>query len=124
MDKKILLAEDDMFINKAYSTGLIDDGFKVVTVSDGAEALEKLKSEKFDLVLLDLIMPVINGFEVLAQMRDDKQLSSIPVLVLSNLGQESDIQKATDLGAIDYLVKSDHTMKDVIERIKQHLASG
>jgi DNA-binding response OmpR family regulator len=122
--KTIVLAEDDKFISKAYSAGLTGEGFGVITVYDGEEAMEAIKKNKPNLILLDLVMPSKNGFEVLEELNLDKSLSSISVLVLSNLGQESDVEKAKALGAKDYLVKSNFSMKDVIEKVKFHLAKS
>jgi DNA-binding response OmpR family regulator len=120
--KKIVLAEDDRFISKAYSSGLTNEGFEITVAYDGNEAMVAITSAKPNLVLLDLVMPSKNGFEVLEELKLDKSLKKIPVLVLSNLGQESDIEKAKALGALDYLVKSNFSMKDVIEKVKFHLA--
>jgi len=120
--KKILLAEDDRYILRAYKIGLEKAGFVVVPACNGAEAIEKIKSEKPDIVLLDLMMPEKNGFEVLEEVKKDKQVKHIPVIIFSNLGQESDIEKAKALGAVDYLVKSDLYMKEVVEKVKEHLS--
>jgi len=119
---KILLAEDDKYISRAYKDGLERAGFKVIIAFDGEEAMQKIKAEKPDLVLLDLVMPVKNGFEVLEELRIDGELSEIPVVILSNLGQESDIKKGKELGAVDYLIKANFSMKEVIEKVKEHLA--
>ena len=119
---KILLAEDDKFISRAYKDGLERAGFEVTLASDGVEAMKKIREIKPDLMLLDLIMPVKNGFEVLAEVKQDRELSRIPVIVISNLGQESDIQKGRDLGANDYLIKANYSMSEVVEKIKRLLA--
>ena len=100
--KKILLAEDDKFICKAYTDGLTKAGFEVFIAHDGVEAMNKIKSQKFDLILLDLVMPSKNGFEVLEELIINPGMSNAPVVVLSNLGQESDTKKAKDLGAVDF----------------------
>jgi two-component system, OmpR family, alkaline phosphatase synthesis response regulator PhoP len=120
--QKILIAEDDQFILKAYIAGLTDAGFDVVSESDGNEIIKKVKSEKPDIILLDIMMPGKNGFDTLAELKMDDELKKIPVVILSNLGQESDVAKGTALGAIDYLVKSNLTMVEVVEKIKFHLA--
>jgi DNA-binding response OmpR family regulator len=121
MKKKVLLAEDDRFIARAYEAGLERAGFDMLVVYDGKEAMNIIKREKPDIVLLDLVMPIKNGFEVLEEIQLDETLQHIPVVVLSNLGQESDIKKGTELGAVDYLVKSDYSMKEVIEKVKENL---
>jgi DNA-binding response OmpR family regulator len=119
--KKILLIEDDEFISRAYAAGLTKAGYEVHTASDGNEGLEKIRNEKHDLVLLDLIMPMKDGFETLQEIQNDDSLNHIPILVVSNLGQESDIQKARELGAKDFLIKSNYSMKQVIEKIKEYI---
>src|SRR3989339_2036038 len=118
---KIILAEDDKFISRAYKDGLERAGFIVIPVMDGVTALEKIKQEKPDMVLLDLIMPVKNGFEVLKDIKADDAIKNIPIIILSNLGQDSDIEKGRELGAADYLIKSNFSMNEVIEKIKGHL---
>jgi DNA-binding response OmpR family regulator len=116
--KKILLAEDDQFISRAYKDGLTRAGFDMTVALDGLEALEKIRQIHPDMVLLDLIMPGKNGFEVLEEMKADKELKDIPVVILSNLGQDSDVERGKSLGAVDYLIKSDISMKEVVESIK------
>jgi len=118
---KILLAEDDKFLVRAYKDGIARAGFEVIVAHDGKEAMDKLKSEKPDLLLLDLVMPIKNGFEVLEEMKMDDGFKNIPVIILSNLGQDTDIAKGKKLGAIDYLIKSNFSMKEVIEKVKFHL---
>jgi DNA-binding response OmpR family regulator len=120
--KKIILAEDDKYISRAYNDGLWDAGFEVQTVTDGDALLQKLKKEKPDIILLDVIMPGKNGFEVLEEMKMDTALKNIPVIIISNLGQQSDLEKGKALGAVDYLIKADFTMDEVIEKVKYHLA--
>ena len=115
---KILLAEDDKFISRAYQDGLTRAGFEVVPAVNGQEAIDKVKSEKPDLVLLDLIMHKKNGFEVLEEIKADQTLK-MPVIILSNLSQDSDIEKAKELGAVDYIVKSNFSMKEVIKQIEK-----
>jgi DNA-binding response OmpR family regulator len=119
---KILLAEDDKFISRAYSDGLTRAGFEVMLVEDGIKALEYLRKDCPHLLLLDIIMPGKNGFDVLAEMKTDGVLCDIPVLILSNLGQDSDIQKAKELGAADFLVKSNNSMQEVIAKVRETLA--
>jgi len=120
--KKIILGEDDKYISRAYSDGLSDAGFEVIVASDGEEVLDHAKKQKPDLILLDLIMPIKNGFETLEELKMDDELKKIPVIVLSNLGQDSDVEKGEQLGAVDYLIKSNFSMDEVIEKVKFHLA--
>lgn len=117
---KILLAEDDQFIARAYKDGLEQAGFEVVAAVDGVETVKKIRSEKPDLLLLDLVMPIKSGFGVMEEIKADETIK-VPVLVLSNLSQESDIKKSKELGAIDYIVKSNISMKEVIEVVKKYL---
>ena len=92
--------------------------------ADGTEGLRKIKETKPDLVLLDLILPGIDGFEVLRQAKKDDDISSIPVLILSNLGQQDDIQKGLELGAVDYLIKAHFTPAEIVAKIKSILQTG
>ena len=119
--KKILVVEDDKFISLAYKDGMTRAGFEVSMAMDGVEALEKMRAEKPDIVLLDLIMPTKGGFEVLEEMHNDAELKTIPVIILSNLGQDSDTQKCKELGAVDYIIKSNFKMQEAIEKVKSHL---
>lgn len=119
--KIILLAEDDKFISKAYKDGLERAGFKVVTALDGLETIKKAKQVKPDIILLDIIMPRLDGFEVLKQIKADDELKDIPVLITSNLGQESDIKKGKKFGAADYLIKADWSMREMIMKINKYL---
>ncbi|MEK7480534.1 MAG: response regulator [Patescibacteria group bacterium] len=118
----LLLVEDDKFISRAYKDGLEREGFDVDTAFDGVEAMEKIRASSPNLVLLDLILPEKDGFAVLEEVRMDESLKHVPIIILSNLGQESDIEKGRSLGALDYLIKADVSMKDVIEKVKFHLA--
>jgi len=115
------LAEDDKFISRAYNDGLTKAGFIVILAYDGVEAVDLADREKPDIILLDLIMPRKNGFEVLSVLKADAGTKDIPVIILSNLGQETDIQKCKDLGAVDYLIKSNFSLKEVINKIKKYL---
>ena len=122
ISKKILLAEDDKFLSIAMGDKLIREGFTVLHAANGLETINQAKAEHPDLILLDIIMPQKTGFEVLSELRLDPTTRDIPVIVLSNLGQEADIKKARVLGAKDYLVKSEVEMKMVVVRIKEELA--
>ncbi|HMB65358.1 MAG TPA: response regulator [Patescibacteria group bacterium] len=119
--QKILIAEDDKFISRAYGNGLQQAGFEVLIATDGVKAKEMIKKKKPDLILLDLIMPEKDGFDVLKEIKKDSKLKKIPVLILSNLGQDPDIEKGKELGAVDYLVKTDYSMSKVIDKIKSCL---
>lgn len=118
---KILIAEDDRFLTRAYQVKLSAVGFAVQVAADGEETLKLLAEIKPDMLLLDLMMPKKNGFEVLEAMKKDASLKSIPVIILSNLGQDQDIQRGKDLGAVDYLVKTNVKLDAVVQKIKQYL---
>jgi DNA-binding response OmpR family regulator len=113
---KILIAEDEKPLARALELKLTRSGFQARVVLNGAEALRALKEETFDLILLDLIMPQKNGFEVLEEMR--AQNIKIPVIVVSNLGQEEDRKRVEELGAIQYLVKSNVSLAEIVKGIK------
>jgi len=117
---KVLIAEDDIFLVNTYRMLLENEGFEVCFAVDGEETLSRVKKEKPDVVLLDIIMPKMDGFDVLKRIKEDKGLKDIHVIVLSSLGQESDVKKMMDLGASDYLVKADVPMDDVVKKIKQY----
>lgn len=118
---KILLCEDEKFVARSYMRRLKLEGYTAIHASNGEEGIEKMRSEKPDLVLLDLLMPIKNGFEVLEKVGKDDELKHIPIIVTSNLGQKSDIDEAKKLGAVDFLVKSNISLKELMEKIKEHL---
>jgi DNA-binding response OmpR family regulator len=118
MSKKILIVEDDKFLRELISRKLQQQEFSVVEAVDGTEGLQKVKEEKPDLILLDLILPGLDGFEVLTRIKQDPHLSSIPVVILSNLGQKEEVERGLKLGAIDYLVKAHFTPSEIIEKVK------
>lgn len=118
MAKKILVVEDDKFLRELISQKLTKEGYVVVEAVDGEKGVESVKAEEPDLVLLDLILPGIDGFEVLAKMKSDPRLAEIPVIILSNLGQKDDIEKGLEMGANDYLIKAHFTPGEIIEKIQ------
>lgn len=111
-----MVAEDEKAMLHALEIKLTKAGFFVDTVNNGKEVLEKLKSEKYDLLLLDVMMPFVNGFEVLEELQ--KMKNSVPVIITSNLGQEEDEARARKLGAKDYLVKSNTPISKVLEKVQ------
>jgi DNA-binding response OmpR family regulator len=119
--KTILIVEDDKFLRDLMNQKLIREGFDTAEAVDGEEGIIKIKEVKPDLVLLDLILPGIDGFEVLTKVKEDPTLSAIPIIVLSNLGQKDDIERGLQLGAKDYLIKAHFTPGEVIEKIKNIL---
>jgi len=118
---KILIVEDDRFLRELIVRKLGDEGYEIHAAVDGEEAVKKIKEVKPDLVLLDLILPGIDGFEVLAKKREDPKLSAIPVIILSNLGQKDEVERGLNLGAIDYLIKAHFTPGEIVEKIKSVL---
>jgi CheY-like chemotaxis protein len=123
--KRILLVEDDRFQRTAAEAALRQQGFDVAIAVDGEEALRLLADgDRPDLVLLDLIMPKVSGFEVLRRLKMDPASSHIPVVVLSNLGQKGDVEQATQAGAAAYLVKARVTLRELVERVKAALSQG
>ncbi|MFW0837988.1 MAG: response regulator [Candidatus Komeilibacteria bacterium] len=114
----ILVAEDDHFLAKIYKIKLAKENINAVIANDGDTALEKIKEVKPALILLDMVLPGKDGFEVLSTIKADKELRDIPVIILSNLGQDSDIAKGKELGALDYLVKSDISIHEIINKVK------
>jgi len=120
---KILFVDDDNFLRKVYQSELGDRGYEVVLAADGEEGIQKAQSEDPDLIILDMIMPKKNGFEVLTELQKNPQTAAIPVIILSNLGQEEDIKKGLDLGAVEYLVKDNITLSTIVDKVNQYLNS-
>jgi DNA-binding response OmpR family regulator len=118
---KILLIEDDKFLRELMSRKLINMNYDVAVAMDGEEGLQKIKEEKPDLVLLDLILPGMNGFEVLEKAKNDPETVTIPVIILSNLGQGEDIERGLKLGAKDFLVKAHFTPQEIIAKLNNYL---
>ena len=121
---RILLAEDDRFLRKAAEARLRQHGFTVLAAVDGEEALRLARAEKPDLLLLDLIMPKVQGFEVLKALKQDPATAGIPVIVLSNLGQERDVQQAMELGALAYFVKAHLSLQDLVKKVDEVVGPG
>lgn len=121
MAKTILIIEDDKFLRELIAQKLRKEGYEVSEAIDGEEGIKKVREEKPDLILLDLILPGIDGFEVLLKIKDDLVLAQIPVIILSNLGQKEDIERGLKLGAIDYLIKAHFTPGEIIDKIKNAL---
>jgi CheY-like chemotaxis protein len=122
--RRVLLAEDDRFLRRAAESRLRQNGFTVLPAVDGEEALKVARAERPDLILLDLIMPKLQGFEVLKALKQDPATAPIPVIVLSNLGQDEDLKQAMELGAIAYFIKAHLSLQDLVQRVAQTLATG
>jgi two-component system OmpR family response regulator len=121
MSKKILIVEDDSFLQGLASTKLEKEGFTVLAASSGDEAIKLLSSNTPDFILLDLVLPGADGFTVLKSLRENAATSKTPVIVFSNLSEDKDIKQAKDLGATDYMVKSNFTLDELADKIKEIL---
>jgi DNA-binding response OmpR family regulator len=115
---KVLIVEDDKFLSNAYRLKFTKVGFEVKIAFDGQEAINILGSFTPDIILLDLVMPVKDGFTVLSELKSNTQYKTIPVIITSNLSQKEDIDKAIGLGANDFLVKSDVSMDDIVKKVQ------
>lgn len=121
--KKILLVEDDAFLQELAAKKIADAGYDIEAASTGEEGMEKLKDLKPDLVILDIMLPGIGGFDILKKIKnsEDESISNIPVIMFSNLGEEEEVEKAKKLGAVDYLVKAHFTPDAIIKKIHNYL---
>jgi len=115
---KVLIVEDEEILLTALSEELKQEGFQVVGAKDGIEGVEKAQSEKPDLVLLDLVMPRLDGIGALKQMKDNPEIKDIPVVILTNLSDYDKISDALSLGAMDYLVKANYRLEELVNKIK------
>lgn len=122
MPHKILIIEDDDFLRSLAVTKLEKEGFTVSMAPDGQQGLTLAQQELPEVVILDLMLPVMSGFDVLAALKASDATKGLKVIVFSNLGEEADIKKCLDLGASDYLVKANFTLDELVEKIKQLLA--
>ncbi len=121
MNEKILIVEDDKFLRELLSQKLLKESYVIVEAENGEEGVKKTQEEKPSLVLLDLILPGIDGFEVLEKIKSNQETKDIPVIIVSNLGQREDIERGLRLGASDFLVKAHHTPLEITEKIKEFI---
>jgi len=119
--KTILLVEDDPFLIDIYVTQLERAGYKVEVAADGEIALSKIKKLEPDLLILDIILPKVDGWEFLKTIRQDARLKQLKVIILSNLGQKEEVEKGFDFGVVKYFIKAEYTPKEVVEEIKKIL---
>lgn len=119
--KLILVAEDDLYYANIYKIKLAKEGYESIVVGNGEWALKFARERKPDLIILDLVMPVKDGFETLKEIRQDENLKDMKVLVLTSLGQEEDAKRAKELGADGYLVKTDIAIADLMKKIKEQI---
>lgn len=119
--KKILIVEDDKFLGKMLSKMLEGSSYYISIASSGKEALTKAVSENPDLILLDIMLPDLDGFDILQSLKNNEATNKIPVVILSNLGQPEDVEQGRKLGVIDYIVKSDFSLDDVVKKVGKYL---
>lgn len=119
--KRILIIEDDEHILKIYQLKFLKEGYDVILQTNGEDGIGKIITEKPDLIILDLMLPKKDGFMVLEEIKKNPTTAKIPVLVISNLGQQSDQDRALALGANEYLIKVNYSMQEVIDRAKSYL---
>jgi CheY-like chemotaxis protein len=122
--RRVLLAEDDRFLRRAAEAGFRQRGFTVLTAEDGEQALTVARAERPDVVLLDLIMPKLQGFEVLKALKQDPATTHIPVIVLSNLSGDQDVSRAMTLGAVAYFIKAHLSLQELVQKVADVLAGG
>jgi len=118
---KILIIEDEEIMISLLQKKLKKEGYEVLIARDGKEGIEKMKETKPDLILLDIVMPKMGGFGVMETMKKDNKLKDIPIIVVSNSGQPVELDKARDLGARDWLVKTEFDPQEVIKKIKKQI---
>jgi len=116
---KIAIVEDDKFLQKILTTKFAKEGFDVRAAFDGEEALKIISADPPDLILLDLILPKLSGFEVLTELKTRSATKDVPVIILSNLGQDEDKSRAKDLGAVEFMVKADFSINEVVVKVKE-----
>lgn len=119
--KKILIVEDDSTLQKALGEYLLLEGFEVAIALDGEEGTRRAKKDMPDLIILDIILPRKDGYEVLKELKTDEKTKGIPIILLTNLGSLNDVEKALKMGATTYLVKADYALEDVVKKIKEIL---
>lgn len=119
---KVLIVDDDPYISEMYSLKFKESGFDIETAMNGKEALDKVKTYQPDIVLLDIVMPVYDGFEVLKRLKADPATAGQKVVILSNLGQKEDIERGKELLANDYIIKAHFTPSEVVEKVRSILA--
>lgn len=115
---KVLIVDDDVFLSGIYFTKLDNEGFDVIIARDGEEGLKAALKEKPDLILLDVLMPKLDGFEALKRLKEDASTKDIPVILLTNLGQKEDVERGVKEGAVDYLIKAHFVPAEAVAKIK------
>lgn len=120
---KILVVEDDTFLSSMYSTKFNLEGYTVAVANKGEDGLKMAESEKPDVILLDILLPGIDGFTVLKKLKKTDSVKNIPVIMLTNLGQKDDVRKGFELGAAGYLIKAHYMPSEVVEKVKEVLTA-
>ena len=118
---KVLLVEDDKMIIDMYTLKFTQEGYDVVQAENGKDGLDLAKTSNPDIILLDIILPQMDGFTVLKELKADANLKDTPVVLLTNLGQDGDVKKGLELGANDYLIKANYTPSQVVDKVKSVL---
>lgn len=121
---KILIVEDDTFLAGIYANKFEKEGFEVCLATDGEAGFKAVQKENPDIVLLDILLPKLDGFEVLERMKADTAVKSIPVILLTNLGQKEDVDKGLKLGAADYLIKAHFMPSETVDKVKKVLSAA
>lgn len=119
--RKILIVEDDVFFRELLLKKFQKENFDVFIAKDGKEGFTYLESNNPDIIVLDLILPDLNGYEILSMLKREKKTKGVPVVVLSNLGQQEEMEKAMSLGAAEFLIKVNFTLEEIVEKVKQVL---
>ena len=119
MTRRILLVEDDPFLVDIYKTKFKEEGFEIEVAQEGKQALVKIEEQNPDVLLLDLVLPHLDGFELLKEIRNNKKMKDLKVIILSNLSQKGEVEKGLALGATKYLIKAHHTPSEVVKEVKQ-----
>jgi DNA-binding response OmpR family regulator len=117
----VLVAEDDAVLSSMYKSKLTKEGFDVILATNGENGIKMAREKKPDIILLDLIMPVKDGFETLKELKADPTLKDIKVVILSNLSQEEDKKRVLDMGAVDYVVKANISLREMVALVRQYL---
>lgn len=124
MDKKVLVVEDDTLLKDMLGQQLVKDGWEVMHATEGAQALNLAETEQPSVILLDLLLPGMSGFEILESLKGKDTTKGIPVVILSNLGQQEDIDKGLKMGAADFMIKSNFTLDEVSAKVKGLVEGG
>ncbi len=119
--KRVLIIEDDSFLQGLESSKLKKEGYEVIVTDNGEEAMQKINEPNIDIILLDLMLPNFDGFDILKKIRETENLSKTPVIVFSNLSEEKDIDKAKTMGATDFMIKSNFTLDELTEKVNKLL---